>query len=76
MTLSFPNSTQRSGTSIAERNYQAKKKDIAAYLSNHIQPNHSTTVTLSDASGKTVIINCNNSDPIELLDLAITYLTP
>lgn len=61
-------------TSPTNTNLQAQKKDIAALLSNHVQPNPSMTVTLSDPSGKTASIECNTGDPVQLLGLAISYL--
>lgn len=76
-TVPFPTQQPQSQLhSSSSTEYQAQKKDIAAYLSNHIQPNHNTTVTLSDTSGKTVTIRCNTDDPSQLLHVAISYLTP
>lgn len=77
MTLPFPNSMKQScpSTSGADQEFQNKKKDIAAYLSNHIQPNHNTTLTLSDHTGKSIIIKCNTDNPAHLLDIAMTYLS-
>lgn len=76
MTLPFPTHTQQTcaKTQAKRTDRQAQKKGIAALLSNHTQPNHNTTVTLSDRSGKTVSINCNTDDPAQLLTLAIDYL--
>ncbi|WP_201594859.1 hypothetical protein [Psychrobacter fulvigenes] len=76
MTLSFPKPIDQpcSSTNATSADFQAQKKGIAALLSNHTQPNHNTTVTLSDRSGKTVSINCNTDDPAQLLTLAIDYL--
>lgn len=54
--------------------FQAKKKDIAALLSNHVQPNAITSMTISDATGRTVSLECTTDDPAHLLDLAIGYL--
>lgn len=62
-------------TSPTNTNLQAKKKDIAALLSNHIQPNPTTSLTLTDPSGKTIAFNCNTGDPVELLGLAMGFLS-
>lgn len=69
-TLAFPNSSKRDNRR-DERDLQAQKKDIAALLSNHVLPNPSTSINLSDANGKTVSLNCNADNAAELLDLAI-----
>ncbi len=69
-TLAFPKPSQQGDT----MDLQAQKKDIAALLSNHVHPNPSTSVTLTDATGKTVSINCNTANAAELLDLAIGFL--
>ena len=69
-----PQDTHRPSAPLDTPERQAQKKDIAAYLSNHIQPNHNTTVTLSDTSGKSVTLKCNTGNPAELLNLAIHYL--
>lgn len=69
-TLAFPKLSQQGNT----RDLQAQKKDIAALLSNNVHPNPSTSVTLTDAAGKTVSLNCNTANAAELLDLAIGFL--
>jgi len=76
VTLPFPNRMKRGcpSTSAADQDFQNKKKDIAAYLSNHVQPNHNTTLTLSDQTGKSVTIKCNTDNPAHLLDIAMDYL--
>lgn len=70
-TVPFPKPSQPYHT----RDLQAQKKDIAALLSNHVQPNHNTTLTLSDHTGKSIIIKCNTDNPAHLLDIAMTYLS-
>lgn len=74
-TLPFPQSQPSLSSTSPKTNQQAQKKDIAALLSNHVQPNPSMTVTLSDPSGKTASIECNTGDPVQLLGLAINYLS-
>lgn len=76
MTLPFPKTAQQkcAATHSTNTDRQAQKKDIAAYLSNHVQPNHNTTLTLSDHTGKSVVIKCNTDNPAHLLDIAVTYL--
>lgn len=71
MTLQFPKPVPHNNN----KDFQAKKKDIAAYLSSHVQPNHNTTLTLSDQTGKSIIIKCNTDNPAHLLDIAMTYLS-
>lgn len=70
MTLQFPKPVPHNN-----KDFQAKKKDIAAYLSSHVQPNHNTTLTLSDQTGKSIIIKSNTDNPAHLLDIAMTYLS-
>ena len=76
MTLAFPKPAPQHCSSFhsAAIDRQAQKKDIAAYLSSHVQPNHNTTLTLSDHTGKSIIIKCNTDNPAHLLDIAMTYL--
>lgn len=76
MTLPFPTHTQQTCTKTQAKrtDRQTQKKDIAAYLSNHVQPNHNTTLTLSDQTGKSVTIKCNTDNPAHLLDIAMDYL--
>lgn len=74
-TLAFPKPDQHCMSSSTTNNPQAQKKDLATFLSNHVHSNPSTTVTLSDPSGKTVSIESNTGDPVQLLGLAIGYLS-
>ncbi|WP_131669799.1 hypothetical protein [Psychrobacter pygoscelis] len=54
---------------------QAQKKDIATYLSANAHPNFNTSLTLSDAVGKTITLKCNTNNPTALLDIAMAYLS-
>ncbi|WP_413190151.1 hypothetical protein [Psychrobacter sp. AT9] len=70
-TLPFPKVSQPCHTG----DLQAQKKDIATLLSNHVHPNPSTSLTLTDPSGKTISLNCNTDNAAELLDLAMGFLS-
>ena len=73
MTIDFPH--QRSCNNDDDSKLEAKKKDIAALLSNHVQPNEPTVVTLSDATGKKVKLKTPAADANELLRTAMALFS-